>query len=182
MTTEHPEKETAGTREILVRTATGNDLDTVLDIGRRTWHATYEPIAGADYVAMGLAKWWTADAIIPAIRTGRTLVAEVGDEVVGTATYGQHADDLVLWKLYVLPERHARGIGTALLHEVLSRARELGYTRLVASTVEGNEQARRFYERHGFAETHRDAAGSGLPDSIWMARDLAPDGTEEDGT
>ena len=63
---------------LVVRPAVLDDLDAVLEVGHRTWPATYEPIAGPEYVAMGLAKWWTADATEPAIRAGRTLVAAAG--------------------------------------------------------------------------------------------------------
>ena len=38
---------------VLVRRATEADLEAVLYVGHRTWPTTYEPIAGADYVAMG---------------------------------------------------------------------------------------------------------------------------------
>lgn len=168
----------AGRDGVVVRTAIGDDLDAVLAVGHRTWPHTYEPIAGADYVALGLAKWWTADAVIPAIRAGRTLVAEVDGSVVGLAVFGPHDDDTALWKLYVLPEHHSRGIGHALLEGVLERVREQGRSRIVAQVIDGNDRARRFYEGHGFSESHREPAGSGLPDSIWMVRQLPDD--EED--
>jgi hypothetical protein len=91
---------------VVIRTATGNDLDAVVRVGHQTWLATYEPIAGPDYVAMGLAKWWTTDAVIPSIRVGRTLVAERDGEVVAMAAYGTQGHDLALRKLHVLPEHH----------------------------------------------------------------------------
>ena len=47
---------------VLVRRAVEDDLDAILSVGHRTWPPTYEPIAGADYVAMGLAKWWSAES------------------------------------------------------------------------------------------------------------------------
>jgi ribosomal protein S18 acetylase RimI-like enzyme len=166
--------------EVVIRTAVGDDLDAVIEIGHRTWPGTFEPIAGPEYVEMGLAKWWTADATIPAIRTGRTLVAEVGGEVVGMTVYGPHEDDLVLWKLYVLPDHHGRGIGHRLLEAALERAHELEHTRMSVSVVDGNDRAMRFYERHGFREVEREPGGSGLPDSVWMAKDLAPRGPEVD--
>lgn len=162
-------------QDVVVRTATGNDLEAVLDVGRRTWPATYEPIAGADFVAMGLAKWWTADAIIPAIRAGRALVAEVDERVVGMAAFGPQDDSIVLWKLYVLPGFHGRGVGRRLMEVVCERALELGRRRLILSHLEGNEQASRFYARNGFVETHRESGGSGLPTSVWVAKDLRAD-------
>ncbi|MDN5791084.1 MAG: GNAT family N-acetyltransferase [Micrococcales bacterium] len=158
--------------EVIVRSATGDDLDAVLDVGRRTWPPTYEPVAGADYVQMGLAKWWTADAVIPSIRRGRTLVAEVAGVVVGVATHGVLGEDLVLWKLYVLPGHQGHGVGRRLLKAVCDRAVEFGHPRIVLSHLDGNEQARAFYARHGFVETHRESGGSGLPTNVWVALDL----------
>jgi GNAT superfamily N-acetyltransferase len=167
---------------VVIRTATGNDLDAVVRVGHQTWQATYEPIAGAEYVAMGLAKWWTTDAVIPSIRVGRTLVAERDGEVVAMAAYGTQGDDLVLWKLYVLPEHHGHGIGRRLLAAVIDRGIELGHTRLVVSHVDGNEQGNRFYERNGFRTTDREAGGSGMPDTIWMVKDLTLQGESTEGT
>src|SRR5262245_57566080 len=71
-----------------VRLAVGNDHAGVLAVGHRTWVATYEPITGPEYVAMGLAKWWTSDVVTDSIRKGRTLVAVEDGEVVGVATFG----------------------------------------------------------------------------------------------
>ncbi|MCU1537380.1 MAG: GCN5-related N-acetyltransferase [Humibacillus sp.] len=162
--------------DIVVRTADGDDLAGVVAVGHRTWPPTYEPIAGPEYVAMGLAKWWTSDAVTASIRAGRTLVAVDGDEVVGCATVGPAGtpdDALALWKLYVVPGRHGLGIGSRLLAEVVERAVAAGHTRIVLSHIEGNDDAAAFYRARGFHETHRESGGSGLPDSVWMERVLA---------
>ena len=164
--------DTRPTDGVVVRGAVGDDLAGVLSVGHRTWLATYEPIAGPEYVAMGLAKWWTSDVVTDSIRKGRTLVAVEGDEVVGVATFGPQDESFVLWKLYVLPGHHGHGIGSRLLDAVVERARENEHPRITLSYLEGNQQAARFYARHGFVETHREAPGSGLPESVWMVREL----------
>lgn len=157
---------------VAVRGAVGDDLTGILSVGHRTWLATYEPIAGPEYVAMGLAKWWTSDVVTDAIRKGRTLVAVDGEDVVGVATFGPQDDAFVLWKLYVLPGHHGRGIGSRLMEAVVERALESEHPRITLSYLEGNQQAARFYDKHGFVETHRETPGSGLPESVWMAREL----------
>ena len=91
------------------------------------------------------------------------------------AAYGLLDDDIVLWKLYVLPRFHSRGIGRQLLEVVCDRTRELGHRRVILSHLEGNEQASRFYARNGFVETHRESGGSCLPVSVWVAKDLPAD-------
>lgn len=53
--------------------------------------------------------------------------------------------------LSVLPEMRGRGIGTALLEEVRERLKPLGLCELSLHALAGNDDATRFYERHGFS-------------------------------
>jgi GNAT superfamily N-acetyltransferase len=158
---------------LVIRAADGNDLKAVLEVGRRTWPVTYEPIAGADYVAMGLAKWWTADANIPAIRAGRVTVAELDGAVVGIAAVGPHEKHLVLWKLYVLPEHQGKGIGSALVESVVAHATGL-HPEVRITYLEGNTLAESFYRGKGFVEIGREPGCPGIPESIWMQLVLDP--------
>jgi ribosomal protein S18 acetylase RimI-like enzyme len=158
---------------LIIRVADGNDLVAVLDVGRRTWPVTYGPIAGEDYVAMGLAKWWTEDATIPAIRSGRVTVAEVDGTVVGIAVVGPHENHLVLWKLYVLPEHQGRAIGSALVESVVASATGL-YPEIRISYLTGNTLAEAFYRGKGFVEISRESGGDGIPESVWMQLELDP--------
>lgn len=156
---------------LIIRAADGNDLMAVLDVGRRTWPVTYGPIAGEEYVAMGLAKWWTEDATVPAIRAGRVTVAEVDGTVVGIAVVGPHEDYLVLWKLYVLPEFQGKAIGTALVESVVASATGV-HRQIRISYLEGNTLAEAFYRGKGFVEISRESGGDGIPESVWMQLDL----------
>ena len=158
--------------DLTIRQAEGNDLNDVIEIGHRTWPVIYEPIAGIDYVAMGLAKWWTSDVVAASIRRGQTLVAELAGDVIGMVAFGTQGHDFVVWKLYVLPEHHGKGIGSQLMDAVVQRALEAGHTRITVAYPDGNSYAERFHRAHGFIETHREPSGSGLPDTIWMVREL----------
>ena len=157
---------------VLVRRATDADLEAVQNVGHRTWPTTYEPIAGADFVAMGLAKWWSVEAIRPLITSGRVTVAEVDGVVVGVAAAGPHDGRLIVWKLYVLPEYQGRGIGARLLERVVEGARGL-YPEIRAAYLDGHISARGFYEHKGFVEAEREPGSGGLPDNIWMTRPVA---------
>jgi GNAT superfamily N-acetyltransferase len=158
---------------LVIRAAEVDDLAAVLSVGHRTWPVTYEPIAGADYVAMGLAKWWTEGATLPAIRAARVTVAEVDGEVVGMATVGPHENHLALWKLYVLPEQQGKGIGSALFDSVVARARG-DYSRIHATYLGGNKSAENFYRSKGFVEVERESGGEGIPESVWLQLVLDP--------
>ena len=158
---------------LIIRVADGNDLVAVLDVGRRTWPVTYGPIAGQDYVAMGLAKWWTEGATIPAIRAGRVTVAELDGTVVGMASVGPHENYLVLWKLYVLPEYQGQGIGSALVESVVASANGV-HPEIRISYLIGNTLAQGFYRGKGFVEISREPGCSGVPESVWMQLKLDP--------
>ena len=158
---------------LVTRVADGNDLVAILDVGRRTWPVTYGPIAGEDYVKMGLAKWWTDDATIPAIRAGRVTVAELDGTVVGIAVVGPHEKHLVLWKLYVLPEYQGQAIGSALIDSVVAQAQGV-HPEIRLSYLSGNTAAEAFYRSKGFVEISRESGGDGIPESIWMQLELDP--------
>lgn len=53
--------------------------------------------------------------------------------------------------LSVLPEMRGQGIGTALLQGVRERLKPLCLGELSLHVLVGNDQAARFYERHGFS-------------------------------
>jgi GNAT superfamily N-acetyltransferase len=59
----------------------------------------------------------------------------------------------LLDELYVLPDRRGHGVGSAVVDLVLATARSLGVDRLEINVDEGDVDAQRFYERHGFAVT-----------------------------
>lgn len=157
---------------VVIRPATAYDVDAVVDVGRRTWPQTYTPLAGEDYVRMGLDKWWTVAATRPLVLAGKATVAELDGEVVGVAVVGPLTGDLVLFRLYVVPEHQGMGIGRLLLEDVMTTARETGHRILRLSYLDGNAGAERFYQGFGFVESHREPTGDGRPDSIWVVRDL----------
>jgi GNAT superfamily N-acetyltransferase len=68
-------------------------------------------------------------------------VAEEDGRVVGLAAIGEST----LAHLYVHPDFHGRGLGTALLNKT-KELRPAGFT---LWTFPANERACRFYERHG---------------------------------
>ena len=53
--------------------------------------------------------------------------------------------------MFVAPEAGGRGVGLALMHDLLARARALpGLTQLDLTVTEGNDTAQRLYARCGF--------------------------------
>jgi ribosomal protein S18 acetylase RimI-like enzyme len=59
----------------------------------------------------------------------------------------------LLDELYVAPELRGKGIGSAMMSELISMSRARGVDLIEINVDEGDVDAQRFYERHGFSST-----------------------------
>jgi GNAT superfamily N-acetyltransferase len=97
--------------------------------------------------------------IIGAPQLGTILVARAGDQVLAMVsllyTVSTAEGGRVCWleDLVVRPPHRGQGIGARLLGQAIAVARAQGCTRISLLTDRVNEGARRFYARHGFAES-----------------------------
>ena len=76
-------------------------------------------------------------------------------------------DHVVDFSVYVAREQRGRGVGDALLSALETRARALGYHKLVLAAFPSNAPGMRLYERHGFVSVgiyHEQ----GLLDGRWV--------------
>lgn len=76
-------------------------------------------------------------------------------------------DHVVDFSLYVAREQRGRGIGDALLSALETRARALGYHKMVLAAFPTNAPGMRLYERHGFT-TVGVYHHQGLIDGKWI--------------
>ncbi len=158
---------------VTVRPAVEADVEAIRVVGLVTWPATYEAVAGREYVTQGLERWWSTDAVRDSIGRGGVFVGELDGVVVGMASVGERDGEPYLWKLYVLPDRHGLGAGSALLAAVVDSL-PAGSTRLGLDYVDGNERAAAFYRARGFRVTGRTPSPLGVgPDEILMELPLA---------
>lgn len=142
-----------------IRTATPAEVDAVRFVGFSTWPATYGPICGPSFVLAGLDEWWSPQALAYSLGHGLILVAQQEDAVVGVAEYGVTDAGVVLWKLYVLPSHHGRGVGSALLARVADVAAQRSCA-LITECHASNGAAVAFYTARGFRRT-------GLNDNVF---------------
>lgn len=140
------------------------DLDEVRYVGVSTWPATYGTIKGARYVMEGLDSYWSADAIRAAIDADNIDVAETSQGVVGMTEVEGLGDDLVMWKLYVLPSEHGSGLGHALDQAAKDRARKRGCD-LLTEYEPDNSTVGTFYAREGFNHTEPPWPET---DAVWL--------------
>jgi len=123
------------------------------------------------------------------------LVARKGDEIVGfgygyTGSAGQWWTDRVersltaaqraewtepphyeIVELHVRPAQQRRGVGSALLAQLLTRQ---PHDRVLLSTQAGSRRARGFYAKNGWAELGSVDFGAGYPPYIVLGKRVAP--------
>lgn len=149
----------------MIRRATAADADAVADVYVPSFRSlSFLPAVHSD----DEVRSWIRDALLPA---REVWLAEEDGRVVGMAALSADTLD----QLYVHPDAHGRGIGTALLATAKER-RPNGFTLWV---FQQNAGARRFYERHG-CRLVRLTDGSGneerTPDALyeWLpGRDMS---------
>jgi GNAT superfamily N-acetyltransferase len=88
----------------------------------------------------------------------RLLLARAGELIAGHLVGKLREPDslsrvrlAILESMRVTPELRGRGVGTALVREFFSWARQRGAELAAVSAYAGNEAAQRFYARQGFA-------------------------------
>ena len=86
-----------------------------------------------------------------AVTDGRTRVADADGSVIGFATWLGTGDVTEIEDLFVDPDWMRRGVGRALVLDLIALAQRRGVRRI---EVTGNPHARTFYERVGFTCDH----------------------------
>jgi len=156
---------------IAVRQAEVGDVEAVRQIGLTTWPVAYAGLASDEFIADGLAQWWSPEAVERGIRNGITLVAADDDHLVGVVGLGREGDSWVMWKLYVLPDHQRKGVGKALLDAAI-KALPTGTPELLLDVLVGNEQAIGFYRANGFGAPAKAPDRDLGVELMWMSLDL----------
>jgi [ribosomal protein S18]-alanine N-acetyltransferase len=127
----------------MIRAATAHDIATVARLEAEN--------LGADAWSEALVE----SGISGDLPTIHYLVAEEDGKVTAYAVTSIVADIAELQRIAVTPAARRRGIASALLAEVVDRARAGQADRLLLEVRENNEQALAFYAANGFVEVDR---------------------------
>jgi len=103
------------------------------------------------------------------VTDGRMRVAEADGRVIGFATWLGTGDVTEIEDLFVDPDSMRRGVGRALVQDLVGLARQRGVRRV---EVTGNPHARAFYEAVGFTVDHE--VDTLLGPGLRMHLDLSP--------
>jgi len=145
----------------LVRPATVADAGGIARVHVEGWRSSYAGLLPAAYLATldpgAREQMWRESLAEPDERRG-TFVAEADDgTVVGFVSVCRSRDPdapagtAEVRALYLRPASQRCGVGTALLHEALHHLTERGFVWVTLLVLEGNVDARAFYEARGFA-------------------------------
>jgi len=150
--------------EFSVRDAQPGDAGAILHVRTRTWQAAYAHILPREKLeAMSAEPWaerwteWWRGVIEDPAPGAHTLVVDDAGGVAGFASLGSMSGEQdepgrigELYAIYVLPEASGRGIGQALMAEVLNRLRSEGFPEAILWVLEDNPRTRCFYELAGW--------------------------------
>ncbi|MDX3451339.1 GNAT family N-acetyltransferase [Streptomyces sp. ME02-8801-2C] len=144
---------------ILVRAMVHDDCERVSEIRIRGWQHAYKGLMPQPYLdALSVSEDAERRRTF-FVRAGSevvNLVAERAGEIIGWACHGPYrdgeirTDDAELYAIYVDVGQFGAGVGQALLREAADRCADAGHRRMFLWVIEGNDRARRFYERAGF--------------------------------
>ncbi len=83
--------------------------------------------------------------------SGCIILAEYADKIVGTVGLRFLSDGVAEMKrMFVYPQYHGLGIGSALMLRFIDQAKALGYRSIKLDTIPELDKAIKLYEKHGF--------------------------------
>ena len=141
-----------------IRPALVNDAEGIAKVHVYTWQSTYLGLIPDSYlqgldVDQRTANW--SKKIETPLPTTHTFVAEINEEIVGFIGVGADRENVLpnqgeVYAIYVRPDLHRRGIGTALMRAGLQDLIVHGFTGAVLWVLEGNLGTRAWYESQGW--------------------------------
>jgi phosphinothricin acetyltransferase len=136
------------TRTYSVRPATPDDLKAIVGIYNWAVNQTFATIDSEPLSTEEAQAWWEMHG-----KRSKLLVATDDTGVIGWARllpWKQRGFDVVECLVYVDPVHHGQGIGAALLRDLTTEARGLGYLTIVASVAKDNRAGLALFTKQGF--------------------------------
>ncbi|MEU9270681.1 GNAT family N-acetyltransferase [Streptomyces sp. NPDC048251] len=132
----------------VTRPATADDVEAVAEVRAVAMRADLERLGRYDEHRV---RQRLRDGFVPA----HTRIIELDGVLAGCVALRPADDAHWLEHFYLAPHAQGRGIGTAVLRELVETA-DRSALRLRVDVLQGSP-ARRLYERHGFTFEHEDA-------------------------
>lgn len=147
-------KESQQTMPVRIRRIAEDELPTVKRLGNEIWRKCYPGIISEGQIDYMLSVWYQTDAMAREMHVRGTwfaLIEVASHGAIGYLSFERYPEGvLFINKLYVQPEMHGRGIGSAALNWTQERALELNCHSVQLRVNKRNTQAIRAYQRAGF--------------------------------
>ena len=139
------------------RIATGDDLDTVVALARRSRALVADERGGAMWISWEATREPLADAFGAYLDDddAELYVGLIDEAVIGFAACSLVENDggrrlTILDELFVEPDARSVGVGEALVDAVRTWSAERGSRGIDASALPGDRASKNFYETMGF--------------------------------
>lgn len=156
---------------VVVRPATTSDVDLLPDIEVRAGERFRQ--VGLDVIADDEPP--TAEALRRHVAAGTAWVAELDGVVVGYALASEVDGEGHLDQVSVVPEASGRGLGRALVEQVLTWAADQGFVAVTLTTFRDVDWNGPLYRHLGFVEVEEQSSGPELADVRRRERALGLD-------
>lgn len=135
-------------RALTIRPATLDDLKAIVGIYNWAVNQTFATIDSEPLDPEEAQAWWEAHG-----KRSKLLVSVDDTGVIGWGRllpWKQRGFDVVECLVYVDPVHHGKGIGSALLTELIKEAQGLGYLTIVATVAKDNRSGLALFSKLGF--------------------------------
>lgn len=133
------------------------DAETMSCVIAASWKAAYRGIIKDDYLDALPNHHWV-DFLTTGLGNNSlfAFVLRHGQDIVGVAILCEaKKKEAVMLSFYLLAEHIGKGLGHFFWLEIENEVRHMGFSKCVLDVLEENERAIRFYQAHGFVDTHR---------------------------
>ena len=144
--------------KLSIRDATRADARAIAEIHVAAWRAAYRGLIPDDYLAsLSVEKrtgFW--ETTIGRAGPAKLALAALDGEMAGFCLFGPTRDEAPsdiaeIYSLNVHPDRWRHGAGRLLCEHAFREAASREHTAMTLWVLKGNDGARRFYERLGYA-------------------------------
>lgn len=129
------------------------ELPIVSALSRKIWPICYKDIISEEQIDYMLNKMYALEALQDNVQKGhRFALIHTGVEAMGFCSFEVHFPDpgiSKLHKLYVLPNQHHQGMGSALLSYAVQEAKK-NQCHTIFLQVNKKNPAVAFYQKNGF--------------------------------
>jgi ribosomal protein S18 acetylase RimI-like enzyme len=178
------DEEKGAGESVVVRRAGTGDAALLAELGARTFYETFVESCSPEDMRAFLSSAYGVELQAAELEDARStfFIAEVEGRAAGYAKLQsgeapesvKGAEPVELARLYVVGEWHGRGVGAALMRELMEEARVNNHHTVWLGVWEHNERAKAFYHKWGFevVGSHVFRVGDDPQTDLLMARSL----------